>query len=163
MKIQNKNHPKSKKIDRCPKPMGIRVWKIELRELENYGTFALWRAKKVHQRWKWHHSQLCHLQKIWHFCPQESPKSVLEMDMASFIALLFAKNMALLPLGEPKIGTEKDLAPRARKTTLTRMKNHSTSPCHTFCRIQQFANIQILKIQHFPKIHSFPKLTSFQN
>ena len=24
------------------------------------------------------------------------------MDMASFIALLFAKNMALLPLGEPK-------------------------------------------------------------
>ena len=37
------------------------------------------------------------------------------MDMASFIALLFAKNMALLPLGEPKIGTENDLAPRARK------------------------------------------------
>ena len=36
------------------------------------------------------------------------------MDMASFIALLFAKNMALLPLGEPKIGTENDLAPRAR-------------------------------------------------
>ena len=30
--------------------------------------------------------------------------------MASFIALLFAKNMALLPLGEPKIGTENDLA-----------------------------------------------------
>ena len=36
------------KIDRCPNPMGIRVWKIELRELENYGTFALRRAKKVH-------------------------------------------------------------------------------------------------------------------
>jgi hypothetical protein len=32
------------------------------------------------------------------------------MEMASFIALLFAKNMALLPLGEPKIGTENDLA-----------------------------------------------------
>ena len=37
------------------------------------------------------------------------------MDMASFIALLFAKNMALLPLGEPKIGTENELAPLARK------------------------------------------------
>ena len=39
---------KKTKIDRCPNPMGIRVWKIELRELENYGTFALRRAKKVH-------------------------------------------------------------------------------------------------------------------
>ena len=66
------------------------------------------------------------------------------MDMAYFIALHFAKNMALLPLeepkkctrdgydifhsfalfkkyallplGEPKIGTENELAPRARKT-----------------------------------------------
>ena len=93
--------------------MGIRDWKIELRELENYGTFALRRAKK----------------------------SALEMEMASFIALPFAKNMALLhlrepkkctrdgygifhsfalcknmallPLGEPKIGTENELAPRA--------------------------------------------------
>ena len=36
------------------------------------------------------------------------------MEMASFIALPFAKNMALLPLEEPKIGTENDLAPRAR-------------------------------------------------
>ena len=55
------------------------------------------------------------------------------MEMASFIALPFTKNMALLPLeepkkctrdgngiihsftlGEPKIGTEKDLAPQAR-------------------------------------------------
>ena len=41
------------------------------------------------------------------------------MDMASFIALLFAKNMALLPLGEPKIGTENELAPRARKMNFT--------------------------------------------
>ena len=31
-----------------------------------------------------------------------SQKSALEMEMASFIALPFAKNMALLPLGEPK-------------------------------------------------------------
>ena len=37
------------------------------------------------------------------------------LEMAYFIALLFAKNMALLPLGEPKIGTENELAPRARK------------------------------------------------
>ena len=63
--------------------MAIRVWKIELRELENYGTFVLRRAR--------------------------------EMKMASFIALPFAKNMALLPLGERKIGTINHLAPRARK------------------------------------------------
>ena len=30
--------------------MGIGVWKIELREPENYGTFALRRAKKVQCR-----------------------------------------------------------------------------------------------------------------
>ena len=34
--------------------------------------------------------------------------------MASFIALLFAKNMALLPLGEPKNDTENELAERDR-------------------------------------------------
>ena len=68
------------------------------------------------------------------------------MKMAAFIALHFAKNMALLPLGEPKkctrdefgifhnfalckkydtfeIGTENDLAPRARKTAKTSAKN----------------------------------------
>ena len=55
------------------------------------------------------------------------------MDMASFIALLFAKNMALLPLGEPKIGTENDLAPRARKKRFTRNFWKLTHPSKGGC------------------------------
>ena len=45
------------------------------------------------------------------------------MDMAYFIALLFAKNVAFLPLGEPKIGTENDLASLSFQTILNFHKN----------------------------------------
>ena len=59
----------------------------------------------------------------------------------------------------------------------TRMKNHSTSPCHALCKILQTFRFQKLsifpkltssqnphvskipKIQHSPKIHKFPKFT----
>ena len=95
--------------------MGIRVWKIELRELENHGTFALRRAKKSALEMEMASFIALPFAKNMSLLPLGESKSVLEMEMASFIALLFAKNMPLLPLGEPKIGTENELAPRSRK------------------------------------------------